>query len=579
MAYYRMSPIENVVPNLVPEPTQTTNIEIRNKQDRSRDLFGVQLEVTSLLLEAERRKLAVLQKELQVALEEGGSIKAKEHQKQELLIAIARIQSQYDHLDKEYREHALGALLSANTRGSGKVQCGSVLHKMQELNEKSEKPKILGPKPNIATKPKHVPPVNLVKGQKINRDDVSKTNLPRQTNANNDFRHQQKEMPKEMQIPMDKSIAEKIYDKRAVTGSAGTIAESFQSYIHIQRPTNFPCSIADTYGDSNQDYEKHSVSYSEYTSYYSEKCDKYKTTCESHKPDDNHKQPASPSTVCCSILSNTSSDCCGIIVNAAKKELNGKTLTKVESTDSNSSDSGGFKDFVQLDLTKPTNQIISHQRKISQPEFLEKSDYVKPYTHQRNSSQPDYISSEIRQPLITTKQVFVANAQALAQYLPQTEHKFLCKTNSGSTERSEDIRQVVPKLNVAQVSQMFNEKTDENKAHSKPRPQIISQSQFQQSTKKIEELLSQRLEKEKLARKGQNCLIDGEASQDIEHKMVIQKQIQQKLHADLQQTVKQIQEIQSLELRLPQNRRWNESNRSQPAIGLKHTPKSRVSAA
>jgi hypothetical protein len=114
-----MSPIENVVPNLVDNSTNQ-NVELRNKQDRSRDLFGVQLEVTSLLLEAERRKLSVLQKELQVALEEGGSIKAKEHQKQELLVAITRIQAQHDHLDKEYREHALGALLSANTRGSGK---------------------------------------------------------------------------------------------------------------------------------------------------------------------------------------------------------------------------------------------------------------------------------------------------------------------------------------------------------------------------------------------------------------------------------------------------------------------------
>ena len=45
--------------------------------------------VTSLLLEAERRKLNVLQRELQVALAEGGSIKAKEHQKQELIIAIS----------------------------------------------------------------------------------------------------------------------------------------------------------------------------------------------------------------------------------------------------------------------------------------------------------------------------------------------------------------------------------------------------------------------------------------------------------------------------------------------------------
>nr|XP_015833260.1 PREDICTED: uncharacterized protein LOC107397488 [Tribolium castaneum] len=81
-----MSPIENVVPNLVDNSTNR-DVELR-KQDRSRDLFGVQLEVTSLLLEAERRKLSVLQKELQVALEEGGSIKAKEHQKQELLVAI-----------------------------------------------------------------------------------------------------------------------------------------------------------------------------------------------------------------------------------------------------------------------------------------------------------------------------------------------------------------------------------------------------------------------------------------------------------------------------------------------------------
>ncbi|KAF5297366.1 hypothetical protein FQR65_LT01296 [Abscondita terminalis] len=115
-----MSPIENVVPE---EPTPQPNLDIRKKQDRTRDLFGIQLEVTSLLLEAERRKLSVLQKELQIALAEGGSIKAKEHQKQELLVAITRIQAQYDHLEKEYREHAIGALLSANSRGSGKVSC------------------------------------------------------------------------------------------------------------------------------------------------------------------------------------------------------------------------------------------------------------------------------------------------------------------------------------------------------------------------------------------------------------------------------------------------------------------------
>nr|XP_012233661.1 PREDICTED: uncharacterized protein LOC105678706 isoform X2 [Linepithema humile] len=87
---------------------------------RSRDLFGVQLEVTSLLLEGERRKLAVLQRELQAALEEGGSVKVKEKQRQELLHAISKIQGQHEQLDKEYRIHAAGVLL-CNSRGSGKM--------------------------------------------------------------------------------------------------------------------------------------------------------------------------------------------------------------------------------------------------------------------------------------------------------------------------------------------------------------------------------------------------------------------------------------------------------------------------
>ncbi|XP_014228536.1 uncharacterized protein LOC106653555 [Trichogramma pretiosum] len=87
---------------------------------RSRDLFGVQLEVTSLLLEAERRKLAVLQRELQIALAEGGSVKVKEKQRQELLHAISKIQAQHQQLDKEYRIHAAGVLL-CNSRVSGKL--------------------------------------------------------------------------------------------------------------------------------------------------------------------------------------------------------------------------------------------------------------------------------------------------------------------------------------------------------------------------------------------------------------------------------------------------------------------------
>lgn len=40
-----MSPIENVVPNLVEDATDADIRELRKKQDRSRDLFGVQLEV------------------------------------------------------------------------------------------------------------------------------------------------------------------------------------------------------------------------------------------------------------------------------------------------------------------------------------------------------------------------------------------------------------------------------------------------------------------------------------------------------------------------------------------------------
>ncbi|KAK0073232.1 hypothetical protein PV326_013620, partial [Microctonus aethiopoides] len=120
--------------------------------------------VTSLLLEGERRKLAVLQRELQVALAEGGSVKVKEKARQELLHAISarkhqpkhytriasgwwnqrdrkrakrnytqlqglkkwvenngvgKIQGQHEQLDKEYRIHAAGVIL-CNTRGSGK---------------------------------------------------------------------------------------------------------------------------------------------------------------------------------------------------------------------------------------------------------------------------------------------------------------------------------------------------------------------------------------------------------------------------------------------------------------------------
>lgn len=74
----------------------------------------------------------------------------------------------------------------------------------------------------------------------------------------------------------------------------------------------------------------------------------------------------------------------------------------------------------------------------------------------------------------------------------------------------------------------------------------------------MEELFSQRLERDKALKKGGSCLVENENKRDIEEKMQVQKQFQQKLQADIQQTVKHIQEIQNTELRLPQNRKWTE---------------------
>lgn len=374
----------------------------------------------------------------------------------------------------------------------------------------TDKPKILGPKPTIASKPKHLPPV-----RRISRDETPKIPpLPKQKELHNETK------PK----PQMERKTEKF--------SSYTENETFQSYILPSMSSN------------SQEQQTKTVD----VYCHNEKCDKFRVYDSQAMVQ--HKTPTSPSTVCCSILSSATTDCCGIIP-TYKKELNGKTMSKMESVDSNSSDSGGFKDFVQLDLTKENNHRESfkmHQRNISHPEFQDQQK-----THQRYGSQPDYKSPEVRQSYNQNKQHFVANAQALAQYLPLTEQKMYQSKPNISLDRTDDtanIRQHITKFNVAQT-----EKT-ENKM--KPRPNLLCHGQFQQSTKKLEELLSQRLEREKVGWKGQNCLHDGESSQDVEQKMLVQKQIQQKLQADLQQTVKQIQEIQSIELRLPQNRKWNE---------------------
>lgn len=419
------------------------------------------------------------------------------------------------------------------------IQCFKFAMQESSLNEtKNDNPKVpITQKPAIAAKPKYIPPVKL---KRIPREDVpQQQSLPSRRPNVGDYG-----LPKEI-VRSDKKVE---YSERYTTQM-----EMFQPFAsHVPPPEAF----------KNGSFVEYTVKYEEYTK-CTEKCDKF--SLHQHKTAEEATQttkaPNSPSTVCCSILSNAATDCCGIINNPNKKELNGKTMTKVDSVDSNSSDSGGFKDFVQLDVAQKSqnensgNQTQTHQRMASQGEFLPKDREVR-LSHQRKSSQPEFLFHESRQSLPQPKQTYVANAQALAQFLPQEQRTY----NPACFDRPDDSGRHHPvgKINVAQTSQMFLEKSEEKASNQKPRPQLIPHSQFQQSTKKIEELLSQRYDKERNARKGQSCLVDGESSLDVEQKMSVQKQIQQKLQADLQQTVKQIQEIQSIELRLPQNRKWTE---------------------
>lgn len=397
---------------------------------------------------------------------------------------------------------------------------------MQECT-KREKPK-MAVKPTIPTKPKYIPPVN-VKNQKSNGENerTSSANLS----------------------------SKPTYIYNFIKGEdAGN--DVLLKVTQIEKKELVP---------KSSDYKKLDVEtntkYDEYSySYISERCDKYSTTTsfETYKKvEEPTKAPSSPSTVCCSILSNATTDCCGIVpIN--KKELSSKTMTKIDSMDSNSSDSGGFKDFIQLDsIKKAANgdqvQHRTHQRQLSQQEHSDKSETgSKKFEHQRKYSKPEILADAHQLSHLQNKQNYVANAQALAQFLPQTGQKLLQYKNLISDKSDDTFHQ-----NVAKFSGSV--KTDDKKDIGlRQKPQIISQSQFKQSTKKLEELLSQRLEKDIAVRKGASCLIDGESSEDLNQKLIIQKQMQQKLQADLKQTVQQIQEIQSIELRLPQNRKWNE---------------------
>lgn len=364
-----------------------------------------------------------------------------------------------------------------------------------------ERPKI-APKPIIASKPKYVPAVKLPE-----RLTLENPNVPRK-NVGDQRVLPQKDLPKTREILQGEK---KIENQKLIDDTKQQIGIA----------TN--------------------IKYDEYSSsYVSEKCDKYISCYDSNKKiieQPPRKAPHSPSTVCCSILSNASTDCCGMI-NVNKKDLGTKNITKIDSLDSNSSDSGGFKDFVQLEVAK-TTPPTEKQEIVSDLKFQ----------HQRKPSLSDLVTPEVRYTTVPHIKTTIANAQALAPFLPQTEQKILQHKHQQALARHEG-EYCQPFSNVTASYQ----KTEE----PKPKPSKLAHSQFQESTKKIEELLSQRLERERYIRKNQSSEVDEEIIQEVEQKMKIQKQLQQKLQADLQQTVKQIQEIQSIELRLPQNLKWTD---------------------
>lgn len=352
-------------------------------------------------------------------------------------------------------------------------------------DDESDKPKLSRPKPVIASKPKHVPPVNL---KVIPKQDLR---IP----ANGKEQRRVDEMPRTQAYPKESGESRRPEPQRHQS------CKPQGAMIKVStRPRNGH--------------------------------DEFKTKKDFSNGEKMHTgAPNSPSTVCCSILSNTS-DCCNIM---GKKEMESKSMTKIDSLDSNSSDSGGFRDFIQLETVKklpietengkPERKFDGHIRKFSQPEFLEKS--------------------------------VAERAKTLSQSLCErksTEHVYQHRRDD-----SDDFRKLSKQNLVQHLTPIYTDKTDDTK-NVKVKPLLINQGQFKQSTKKLEEVLAHRLEMDKQRhRRGASCHETDSVNQgQFEQQMNIQKEFQQKLQADLKQTVKQIQEIQSIELRLPQNRSWDE---------------------
>lgn len=380
----------------------------------------------------------------------------------------------------------------------------------------SDKPKISRPKPTIASKPKYIPPVNL----KV----TPKTDSPHSRTAANGkdaFGEQQKS--RDTANLYVKNIDYGPEKERAGSENVKFIPTQHQSFKTSSHEA--PVGPSDVRGRVKNGRDTGAnVRVSEITR-NSEKL--------------SSGAPNSPSTVCCSILSNSASDCCGIMGN--KKEITSKSMTKIDSLDSNSSDSGGFKDFIQLDSLKKL------------PLDAENGKYERKYEgHQRKFSQPEFLEKSVSERAKTLSQSF-CDRKSTSEI---DDNRKLPKTEIGRLPMKQQQSLV---QNITPTPSFNNDKTDDSK--NKQKPQIISHGQFKQSTKMLEEILAQRLEKEKQRQKKAGMSSHGEGdnmtSQQYEQQMAVQKQIQQKLHADLKQTVKQIQEIQSIELRLPQNKSWD----------------------
>lgn len=254
---------------------------------------------------------------------------------------------------------------------------------MQDVN-KVDKPKFSGPKPIVPSKPKYVPPVNL-KTQKLQPQNVIQG----------------------IQRPPIPSNAPDIGKPPIKTTSQETYYSTFKESYIVQEnvPTSKSKILTYTRCDDFSNFKEKSTN--------SSKQESTKVI----NQDLIQKTPSSPSTVCCSILPNAAGDCCGTL-NLNKKDVKcSELMTKVDSLDSNSSDSGGFKDFIQPSIpsmcsavpdTKRKELKTTHERKASQPELLEKkASERRNQTHQRQTSQPDLTYHEPRQACVQNKPTVV----------------------------------------------------------------------------------------------------------------------------------------------------------------------------